>query len=245
MPRMMVPVDTESQTIVGPGTFQFSAARPEILGATEYTLVSLAVDISSSVFEFKTELEEMIRNVVEACSKTSRVDNLMLRLTTFNTQLDEIHGFVPLNKINAADYPSLSPRGMTALYDAAYEAVAATVQYATTLTDQDYDVNAIVFVITDGVDNSSTVSPTNVAEVVRKSKIVEALDSIQTVLVGVNDGYCRDYLDEFKTRAEIDEYVSVGNATPEALAKLGRFISKSVSTTSQALGSGTSVSLTF
>ena len=238
MPKMMVPVDTETQAIAGSGTFQFSAARPETLGATEYTLATLVVDVSSSVSYYRNELEEMIKNVAEACRKTNRVDNLLLRLTTFNSNLDEVLGFVPLNKVDPNNFPNLQPSGMTALYDAVYEAVAATTQYAGTLTNQDFDVNAIMFIVTDGADNQSTVRPNDIAEAVRKAKKSEIMESFQSVLIGIDDVSVSGYLQNFKDEAELDDFISVGDATPEALAKLGQFISKSVSSTSQSLGSG-------
>lgn len=245
MPKMLVPVDTQTTQIVGPGTFQFSAARPDTLGATEYTLVSLVVDVSSSVGSFRGDLQDMLKNVIDACGKTSRIDNLMLRLTTFNDKLDEVHGFVPLNKINANDYPDLNTSGMTALYDATFEAVSATTQYAETLTDQDYDVNAIVFVVTDGADNRSTTRPADIAKVMKTARKDEIMDSVQTVLIGINDYDCQDYLNDFRVEADIDEFISVGDASIENLSKLGRFISQSVSSTSNALGSGGPSTLIF
>ncbi len=39
-------------TVPGGGNFQFSAIRPDNLGAAEYTLVTIVVDITASVAEF-------------------------------------------------------------------------------------------------------------------------------------------------------------------------------------------------
>ncbi|MDX1333382.1 MAG: alpha/beta fold hydrolase, partial [Robiginitalea sp.] len=49
--------------------------------------------------------------------------------------------------------------GMTALYDATYASVGATLAYAKRLTDQDFDVNAAVYIVTDGMDNRSATTP--------------------------------------------------------------------------------------
>jgi len=49
----------------------------------------------------------------------------------------------------------LSPRGMTALYDASVEAVEAVGSYGRSLMLKDFDANGIVFIITDGADNES------------------------------------------------------------------------------------------
>jgi uroporphyrinogen-III synthase len=68
----------------------------------------------------------------------------------------------------------------------------------------------------------------------------ESLESIVSVLIGVNtqSGGLNDYLRELKKEAGFTQYVSIGKATAKELAKLGGFVSKSISSQSQALGSG-------
>jgi uncharacterized protein YegL len=244
MPKMLI-TNQNALTTYNSGTFQFSAARPETLGAAEYTLTSIVCDVSGSVDSFKSELHQMIQNIVEACQKTSRIDNLMLRLVTFDDDIEECHGFLPLNKIDPLAYPPIVTKGCTSLFDATLESLSATVQYGQTLTDQDYDVNAILFVITDGMDNRSRSTPKMIKSIMEKARMSETLDSIQIVLIGVNDQGCKAYLENFVKDASLDQYVSVGDASPKNLAKLGNFISKSVSKTSTSLGSGQSVQLVF
>ncbi len=48
----------------------------------------------------------------------------------------------------------------------------------------------------------------------------------------------KGYLKIFKDEAEIDQYVDAGDATPTKLAKLAEFVSQSISSQSQSLGSG-------
>ena len=124
-------------SIPGPGTFSFSGIRPEKLGATEYTLVSIVVDETGSVMDFADDLLKTVKSIVKACARHPRADNLLIRLLSFNDQITEIHGFKPLTNINVNDYDPFDPAGMTALYDAAYSAVGATLTYAKMLTDQD------------------------------------------------------------------------------------------------------------
>jgi hypothetical protein len=73
----------------------------------------------------------------------------------------------------------------------------------------------------------------------------EKLESVAVILVGVGYGeqHLKDYLDKFKKTAEIDQFVDMtelfNNGSPDkALAKLAGFVSKSISSTSQALASG-------
>ena len=142
------------------GTFGFSATRLDALEAAEYTLAVIAADNSSSVHGFIRDIEASVGAVVEACGRSARVDNLMLRVLRFTESLDELHGFKPLAGINPGDYTkSMKAQGCTALYDATCNAVASVADYGGQLADHDFEVNGIVFVITDGADNSSTADP--------------------------------------------------------------------------------------
>ena len=234
--------------IPGGGNFQFSAVKPANLGASDYTLVTIACDISGSVEPFSKELLEAVKAVVRACQKNPRSENLMLRLLSFNDTVYEVHGFLPLNSINADDYKALKCGGMTALYDSVFSAVGATLTYSESLISQDFDVNGAVYIITDGADNSSAETRKSIAKQLAKAKQSEVIESLISVLVGVNtkDGDCQIYLEDFKNEAGLTQYVDIGDATPQKLAKLGGWVSKSISSQSQALGTGCpSQSLTF
>jgi len=240
MPRLMDKDLANMASIKTASNFQFSAVKLEDLGASEYTLVSIILDISSSVAAYKTDLEKSLITVLESCKKSPRAENLMLRLTAFNHNLSELHGFRLLSDIKDDDYHGIvQVGGNTALYDAAYEGVEVTKQYGKQLFDQDYTANAIVFIITDGEDNASAYAPIQVQVLVRDTMREEALESVTTILVGVDNDPCvKKALEYFKDNAELTQYVSLGEATPQKLAKLADFVSRSISSTSQALASG-------
>jgi len=234
---------------IGGSHFQFSAAKIESLGASEYTLVTVVVDVSGSMNDFRSDVETVLKKVVESCRKSPRADNLMFRVVLFDTVVSEFHGFKPLPDCNESDYSGCIPSGgQTALFDAAYSSIEATIQYGKDLVKNDFQTNAVVFVITDGMDNASKFSAHKVAEVIKKSKSSEVLESLMTVLIGVNTdvGGLNQFLDIFKKEADIQQYIAIGSADAKVLAKLGGFISKSISSQSQALGTGgPSKSLTF
>lgn len=236
--------DMINNEIVGT-TFGYSAVKPDVLESNEYTLVNLVVDVSGSVQSFKTELEETVKTVVDACRKSPRVENILIRLVVFNRQLSELSGFVPA--ISMDTNVTLSPMGGTALFDATYSAIGATVDYAKTLVGEHFmEVNAINFIVTDGEDNSSAMNVQAIKNKVEEIAQSEELDgNITTILVGVNDSSCKTYLDHFKDEAGLDQYISLGNATANSLAKLAGFISKSISSVSQSLATGGSVDLTW
>jgi hypothetical protein len=229
--------------------YGFSAKRIEDLGATEYTIVAITADKSGSVDAFRLEIENCIKEIVKSCRHSPRADNLMMRLTTFDHNLEEIHGFRPLSECDVDGYTDcVRPGGMTALYDAGCNAVASATAYGKDLTESDFEVNAIVFVITDGDDNRSTMTVPELKKQLEAAVQSEALESVVSVLVGVNvqNPTLSHYLSDLSTQAGFTQYVELGDAKANTLAKLADFVSRSISAQSQALGTGgPSQSLSF
>jgi hypothetical protein len=245
---VLTDLNMEQQTLPT-GHYGYSATRIEDLGAAEYTLVTIVNDVSGSVSQFRGEMEAALREIVRACKLSPRADNLMVRLVTFADQMDEAHGFKLLQQCHLDDYRRiLRIGGCTALYDSAENAISATTSYGKQLTDADFSVNAIVFVITDGMDNASTLGVRQVREALTQAVTSEALESLVSVLIGVNvqDSSVGAYLQDFKTAAGFNQYVEIGSANAKTLAKLADFVSRSISAQSQALGTGgPSQTLTF
>jgi hypothetical protein len=238
----------KQQTIAG-SSYGFSATRIADLGAAEYTLVTIAADISGSVSGFERDIERAIKEVVKACRHSPRADNLMLRLVAFDHRLDEIHGFKPLMGCDPTDYDGcLRIGGTTALFDASHNAVSAVAQYGKDLSDNDFEVNGIVFVMTDGLDNASSVKASDVKKAFKKAIRSEALESLMSILVGVDvsSPAVSTGLGQVQKDAHFDEYIEIGKANASTLAKLADFVSRSISAQSQALGTGAaSNSLSF
>ena len=222
--------------------YKFSATRTKDLGAVEYTLVTIAMDASSSVTGFAPQLEQALKTIFKACDKSPRKDNLMLRLTQFASTHTELHGFKLLGTINEKDYDGvLQLGGSTALFDAMDESIQATGTYGKQLTGLDYLVNGIIVVVTDGENNCSRISdPTQVKKTLQSIRRAENLESLLLILVGVtNDNVnLNTYLQTVKDDTGCDQYVSIGTATPGRIAKLAEFVSQSISSTSSALGTG-------
>lgn len=224
------------------GSFGYSAAKLEDLGATEYTLVDLVTDVSGSVATYKDDLEKAIQQIIQACKMSPRADNLMVRLVTFADGLDEIHGYKLLESCNLNDYKGvLRVGGCTALYDAAENSIQAQADYAKKLSDNDFGVNSVCFIMTDGMDNQSKASEKDVGKALKNALRTEALESQVTVLIGVGtkaDPQVSQYLDRLKNGAGLTQFVEVEKTDAKTLAKLAEFVSKSISAQSQSLGTG-------
>ncbi len=232
---------------IGGSRYGFSAAGLDRLGASEYTLVAIAADTSGSVCPFIQDIEACIRSVVKACHRSPRADNLLLRVVGFDDDLSEVHGFKPLNECAPVGYDGcLETGGCTALYDAAHNAVTSVTRYGRTLTDHDFDANGIVFVITDGMDNSSTMTAGEVKKALAAAVTGEHLESVLSVLVGVNvdgeSGGVASYLRSLAKDAGFDRYVELGDASPGTLAGLADFLSRSIALQSRALATGAALS---
>jgi len=64
------------------------------------------------------------------------------------------------------------------------------------------------------------------------------IESLIVVLVGINAQTFNAKLAVFQQDAGLTQFVDAGDATAQRLAKLAQFVSKSISSQSQALGSG-------
>jgi len=244
-----VKADETMQQLQTPSNYQFSGANLDQLGAAEYTLATIVVDVSGSVGSFKADLEKSIKTTVTSCQDSPRCDNLLMRILSFNDKLNEVHGFRPLADIDVASYDnSLNPYGGTALFDAVMNGIESSEVYGKQLVSQDIMANAVIYVITDGCNNSGNATAKSVKKAIEKiAKDEKSLESVAVILimVGYADSASKAELDNFKTEANITQFVDLtdlfAKANPaKALAKLAGYISKSVSSTSKALASGSS-----
>ena len=248
MPRLdQLDNQIEENSIPGHGTYKFSAKKPKFLGASEYTLVTICIDISGSVEDFADLLNECLIKILKACEKSERSENLMVRLLTFNHNVTEVHGFIELHSIDISIYKPFNTGGTTALFDCVYNGIGASVTYAETLIAQGFNVNGAVYIITDGDDNASLMKPNNIKESMNESLRTEKIESLNVVLVGVKYpnvtgavwfDHISVKLETFKIEANLTQYVDVGDATPQKLAKLADFVSRSISSQSNAINTG-------
>jgi len=240
MPKLLnCPVDMQSGTIPGLSGYGFSAVRAERLGASEYTLATIACDVSGSVDGFRDLLVESVKNAVGACKRSPRANNILVRVVVFNHRVQEIHGFKPLAEIDVdRDYEGIATGGGTALYDASASGIGAMTEYGRVLSKQDFGVNGILFVVTDGDDRGSAYPASTVRGKADEAVSGEVLESCLKVLIGVNAAAYRSYLERFRADGGFDQYVDAGDATPGNLAKLAAFVSRSVSSQANALGTG-------
>ncbi len=220
--------------------YGFSAIRIEDLGAAEYTLVTIVADVSPSTHGFRKAMEACLGEVLQACGASPRRHNLLVRLMAFASDVSELHGFRPLAECKAGDYDGVlrSLRGTTALFDATINGVEATAAYGEKLLSSGYDVNGIVIVLTDGMDNDSAGTMAECKKVFDEALATEKLESLVTILVGVNINDCAQYLGAFAKTVGFTQFVDMGQADAKSLTRLASFMSRSISSQSVSLGTG-------
>lgn len=237
MPKL---IDTVLDPRKTASNFHFTGQKVTELTESEYTLVGLAVDTSTSTAGFKKALDESYGIVIKGCRLSPRASNLLLRTTEFNDRVIEKHGFVPLTSLQE-DGMDFRCRGSTSLLDAILDQIEAIALYGKDLAARDRFANALIVIVTDGQENRSSVAnEAKILAAIEKIRKDEILESLKIVLIGLGADNSPDkpILEKLKNDTNLDQFLWVGEATPRKLARVGDFVSRSISAASQSLGTG-------
>ncbi len=241
-----MPIFNESQTLEthNIGHFGYSAVPLDELDAAQFTLATIVVDRSTSTNGFTREMTDAVKASIEALKRHPLKDQMLVRVLAFDSTMEEIHGFIPVTAIDPSQYEGcFVARGMTALFDACISAVEATESFSASLASKKYLNNAIVIVVTDGANNEGKFcNSSDVVEVKKafaNAMLRESLESLVTILIAVNYKALKDGLNAFLADAGFtNPLIGVEQATPDSIARIGNFITSSISSTSMVLGTG-------
>lgn len=207
--------------------------------AAENTVATGLLDESGSTTSFARDMEKAVGEIIKSLRDSPRVENLVYRHCHFATSFREVHGYKPLSLINPSDYDgSYACGGMTHLYDGVIDVLEATGVYGNEMAMKHYLCNGFVYILTDGCDYTSTRSVNDVRDSLANLVASESLESIVTILIGVNAAQHQTKLEEFQKKAGLTQFVMLENASAKGLAKLAGFIASSMMAQSQSLGSG-------
>lgn len=222
------------------GRYGYTAANVQTLTSFENTLAVGLYDESGSTSRFALPMEACAKAIVKSLRYSPRADNLIYRQCHFGTNFREHHGFTPLAQLNESNYDGCyQPGGTTHLYDSSDRVIAELIDYAKQQSLQRYTCNGIIYMITDGCDYGSSLTQVSVMNRLAEAIACEELESLVTILIGVNDDpTIQADLKKYKEKAGFTSYVELKNADEKTLANLANFISHSISSQSQQLGSG-------
>lgn len=238
-----------SEVIAVKGTgFKYTAPPIATFVEQKATLVVDVEDLSGSVWTFRDQLHEMNVRSLQAVQMGSGRNTTSMRATVFSGRfrpngVKERYGFLPASVIDPAVHFTQFDHGdygSTPLYNAVYEAIVAVHEEAKRLIDVGGIplVNANVFITTDGGDTDGGYSPEDIRQLLESIPAEGYLESITTVLVGINVDNYDAVLQDFQKRAGLTRYIAFKDASAKAIAELGQLKSKSIISTSQALGTG-------
>lgn len=229
------------QSFMIPGSgYGYTGAQIDTLTSFENTLALGLLDESGSTNSYAKDMEAAVKEIVKSLRRSPRADNLIYRHCHFGTHFREHHGFMPLAQINESMYDGCyKPGGATSLYDSCDRVIRELMDYAEKQAAEKYMCNGVIYIITDGLDYGSTLRQSDVKKALSKAISTEALESLITILIGVNsDPSVQKGLQDFQQEVGFTRYVPIDQANEKSLAKLANFVSQSISSQSQALGTG-------
>lgn len=214
----------------GTGGFNIGNFDPSSIQEDEVILMTIAMDVSPSVRAFEKELNEAFTVFVEEMQHSHVADRLMVKVIEFNEKVVEKTGFMPIKQVDPKSFVFRAKGDSTALVDAAMKAVQSTVDYRSHLEATGINVKTLVFVITDGAENSSSAKFADVATLLDTiDKEERNIFSFETILFGIG-GDPTSY-QQSQQKLHFKHLAVVGQSGKEIRKMIG-FISASVSKSS-------------
>lgn len=164
----------------------FHNFNPDEIQTDETINCVFVVDISPSVQSYINDLNHAFNDFISHMQQSHLADQLLVSVVEFHEQVAVRSGFQPVTYLPTLHF--VPSGGGTALYDATMRGLRQAVDYRNTLMVSGINVKTLLFVITDGEDNSSTTSAAQVkAELQRIEADERNMFSFTTVLFGVGN----------------------------------------------------------
>ena len=230
--------------------FGFSMTGIQNLKETSYTLVLLLLDLTGSVSGEEDEIKRMLKQIIADGKRAGYGKRVLIACYAFNTQIGvkELFGFDVPNAIDISGL-HIDTTGGTNLIDAVATGQDALEKAANELVGADFITNLLFIGTTDGEDNSSRMTVQMLADKFNAARKNESFDSFKAILIGLRTGQqaqdsrysgktVDQVLSELTADAAFDQYESAKQVKDGTYGKIGGFISQSISSSSQSLGSG-------
>jgi uncharacterized protein YegL len=220
---------------VGKG-LKFNNFDPDTLDSDETINVVFVVDVSPSIIDFESELNAAFNEFVQEMQKSHVSNRLLVSTLEFSEKVYVNNGFQPIVNIPVMNFHGKDSG--TALYDASLLGIENAVSYRETLLNSGINAKTLVFIFTDGQDNSSKTNPDKIKTLLTDlAKDEKNAFSFTTILFGIgrknqNGSFENEqYFTDAAQKMGIKNLAKVGNTAKE-LRKMVGFISSSISTTS-------------
>ena len=206
----------------------FANYNPDDIQVDETINAVFIVDTSTSVSNYIDELNYAFNDFTESMQKSHVADKLMVSIVEFNTKVRVQNGFKPISSIKKIDF-SKKIGGLTSLYDGVLTGLKNALDYRKNLENSGIETKTILFVITDGEDNTSKNNANMIAkEIKEQQKDERGAFSFTSILFGIGN-------DANFTKAQqdmnIEHLAKIGTSGNEMKKMIG-FISQSISSLS-------------
>jgi uncharacterized protein YegL len=164
----------------------FHNFNPNDIQTDETINCVFVVDISPSVQSYVNELNHAFNDFIQHLQQSHLAEQLLVSVIEFNNNVQVRSGFQPVTHIPTISF--IPSGGGTALYDATMHGLRQANSYRNTLMVSGINVKTLLFVITDGEDNSSTISAAQVKTELQSITAHERnMFSFTSVLFGVGN----------------------------------------------------------
>lgn len=203
----------------------FNNFDPEEIQQEETINCVFVVDVSPSTSRYIDELNNAFNDFVQTMQQSHIHDRLFVSVVEFDENVRVRSGFQPIIGVPITTFVPTG-RG-TALYDATLSGIKNAIDYRETLENTGINVKTLIFIITDGEDNSSMSDADNkVKKTLSYIKSNEAnAFSFTSVLFGVGS---QASFENAQQRMGVEILAKVGDSGSE-IKKMINFISSSIS----------------
>lgn len=206
----------------------FGNFNPEEIETDETINAVFVVDTSHSITSYVNQLNNAFNDFVETMQRSHIADKLFVSIIEFNNKIHVNSGFQPIANIKQTDF-SQKLGGTTSLYDATLSGLKNAIEYRENLENSGVETKTLLFVITDGEDNSSKNPPHLVKQMIDKLNADErSAYSFTSILFGVGQNA---HFEKAKKAMGIEHLAKVGTSGDEMKKMIG-FISQSISSIS-------------
>lgn len=200
---------------------------PDQIQVEETINAVFVIDVSPSISSYEADLNNAFNDFVQTMQQSHIHDRLFTSIVEFDDMVRVRSGFQPIINVPVTNFRAQGSG--TALYDAVAAGIKNAMDYRTSLEQTGINVKTLVFVITDGQDNSSSVSPKAIKATLDGILASEAnAFSFTTILFGVGP---QSYFQSAKDQMGFQHMAVVGN-TGKEIKKMISFISSSISKSS-------------
>ncbi|WP_154658354.1 vWA domain-containing protein [Eisenibacter elegans] len=204
----------------------FNNFDPADIQVDETINAVFAIDVSPSIQAYVKDLNHAFNDFTETMQKSHVADQLMVSMVEFSEKVQVKSGFQPIKQIPKMQF---KPQGHgTALHDAVKLGLEMALDYRQNLEASGVMAKTLVFVITDGMDNSSRFSAAQVKQALGDILAKESnAFSFTTILFGVGNAA---QFEQAQQAMGLQHLAKVGTSGAE-IRKMINFISQSISNT--------------